>query len=166
MLEFAGVTAIESRVAPVTVRVAVPLTEPELAVIVTVPVPALVANPVVSTLATEVAEEDQFTDGSNCVLPSSKVPVALNCWLVPIAIDCTAGVTEIEIRCAATTVRSEVSVKEPTLAVKVVEPAATVVASPDALMVAVAGVEEVQVTPLVKSKLVPSVYVAVAVYCW
>jgi len=166
MLEFAGVTAIESRVAPVTVNDAVPLTEPEVAVMVAVPVPVLVANPVVSTLATEVAEDDQFTDGSNCVLPSSKVPVALNCWLVPIAIDCTAGVTEIEIRWAATTVRSDVSVNEPTFAVIVVEPAATVVASPDPLMEAVAGVEDVQVTPLVKSKLEPSVYVAVAVYCW
>src|SRR5690242_12738394 len=70
MLEFAGVTAIETRVAEVTVRVAVPLIPPDVAVMVEVPGPVLLANPVASMVATGVEEEDQVTEVSNCVLPS------------------------------------------------------------------------------------------------
>ena len=51
MLEFAGVTAIEIRVAPLIVSDAVPLTEPELAVMVATPEPMLVARPVESTVS-------------------------------------------------------------------------------------------------------------------
>jgi hypothetical protein len=43
--ELGAVTAIDTRTAAVTVRVVPPLTEPEVAVIVVVPVPTLVANP-------------------------------------------------------------------------------------------------------------------------
>ncbi len=156
MLEFAGVTAMEIKVAPVMVSDAVPVTEPELAVMVATPVPTLVAKPVGSTRAMDEDEEDQFTDWSHCVLPSSKFPTAVNCSVVPSAIDGVAGLTEIEIRCAATTVNVEVSVKDPTVAVIVVEPAATVVANPELLMVATAGEEEVQVTALTRSALEPS----------
>src|SRR5690349_10961683 len=63
MLELAGVTAMEVTVAPVTVSAAVPLTEPDVAVMV----------------ATEEEDEDQVTEGNNCVLPSLKLPTALNC---------------------------------------------------------------------------------------
>src|SRR5437879_1249444 len=59
MVESAGVTAIDTRVAAVTVTDAVPLTDPEVAVMVAVPVPVLLANPVESMLATEVEDEDQ-----------------------------------------------------------------------------------------------------------
>jgi hypothetical protein len=65
MVEFAGVTAIETSVAAVTVREAVPLTPPEVAVIVAVPVPTPVARPVESTFAVEVDEEFQLTAVSN-----------------------------------------------------------------------------------------------------
>ena len=156
MLEFAGVTTTETMLAPVMVSDAVPLTEPELAVIVVKPVPTLVARPVVSTVATDEDDEDQVTDWSHCVLPSSKFPTAVNSCVVPSAMDGIAGVTEIEIRCAATTVNVEVSVKEPTVAVIVVEPAATVVANPALLMVATVVEEDVQVTPLTRSALEPS----------
>lgn len=87
MVELAGVTAIESRVAPVTVSDAVPLTEPDAAVMVVVPAAMPVANPVESTLATEDELDDQVTDGSSWVLPSSKLPTALNCCAVPCAMD-------------------------------------------------------------------------------
>ena len=156
MLEFAGVTAIEIKLAPVMVSEAVPLTELELAVIVVKPVPTLVARPVESIVATDEDDEDQVTDWSHCVLPSSKFPTAVNSCVVPSAMDGIAGVTEIEIRCAATTVNVEVSVKEPTVAVIVVEPAATVVANPEPLMVATVVEEDVQVTPLTRSALEPS----------
>jgi hypothetical protein len=75
---------------------------------------------------------------------------------VPIAIDGVAGVTEIEVKCAATTVRVEVSLTNPTVAVIVVEPAATVVTSPVLLTVATDVDDELQVTPVLKSELDPS----------
>jgi hypothetical protein len=51
------------------------------------------------------------------------------------------------------------------VAVIVTCPAATVVANPELLIVAVFVSEELQVMPLVKSALDPSLYVAVATYC-
>jgi hypothetical protein len=151
------VTATETKLAPVTVSDAVPLTEAEVAVIVLVPVPMLVANPAASTDATELEEDAQVTDGKSWVLPSSKLPTALNCSAVPSAMDWFAGLTEIETRCAGTTVTTVLSVNEPTVAVIVVEPAARVVASPVLSTVATVVEDEVQVTPLLKSLLVPSV---------
>ena len=62
MLEFAGVTAIETRVAAEIVSEAVPLTEPEVAVIVATPIPTPVATPVVSTVASEFEEVLQVMD--------------------------------------------------------------------------------------------------------
>jgi hypothetical protein len=67
-----------------------------------------------------------------------------------------AGITEIELRCALTTVRLEVSLKDPTVAVIVVDPAARVEATPELLMLATEVEDEFQVTPLVKSAVEPS----------
>jgi len=78
IVEFAGATAMETRLAPVTVSEAVPLTEPEVAVIVAVPVLTPMANPLEFTVA-EFDELLQVTFCSSCVLPSSKLPVAVNC---------------------------------------------------------------------------------------
>ncbi len=156
MLDPAGVTASETSVAPVTVSDAVPLTDPAVAVMVAVPVPVLVAKPVESTLATPFDDEDQVSEVSSCVLPSSKLPTAVNCKVVPSAMDCVAGETAIATRCAGTTVRIVVSVNAPTVAVMVVEPAATVVARPELSMVATAVEDELQVTPVARSRLVPS----------
>ena len=160
-----GVTAIETSVAPVTVSDAVPLTEPEVAVIVDVPDPTPVPTPAEVIVATLVDELDHVTLVSNCVLPSSKLPTAVNCTVVPAAIDCTAGVTAIDVRCAATTVKVEESLNAPIVAMMFALPAATVVTTPAALTVATDMSEELQVTPADKSALLPSLYVAVAVYC-
>ena len=78
IVEFAGVTAMETRLAPVTVTEAVPLIEPEVAVIVAVPVLTPVANPL-ELIVVEFNELLQVTFCSSCVLPSSKLPVAVNC---------------------------------------------------------------------------------------
>lgn len=156
MLEFAGVTAIDTRVAPVTVSVAAPLTEPEAAVIVVVPVPKPEAKPELLTLATALADEFQATAVNSCVLPSSNNPVAVNCSTVPCAIDGLAGVSEIEIRCAATTVRSLSSLSVPTVAVIVHEPVANVEARPFASTLATEVSDELHVTPLFRSALDPS----------
>jgi hypothetical protein len=90
------------------------------------------------------------------VLPSSKLPTAVNCCVVPRATEGVAGITAIEISWAGTTVNVLVSENAPAVAVIVVAPAATVVASPEPLMVAAEVDEEVQVTPLDKSWLLPS----------
>ena len=78
-----------------------------------------------------------------------------NCEL-PSAIEGSAGLTEIESRCAATTVSVSVSVIDPIVAVIVVAPAPAVVARPELLMVATDVDEEAQVTPLTRSALEPS----------
>ena len=79
MLEFGGVTAIATKLAPVTVKLALPVTDPEVAEIVACPAANALTRPEESTEAVLLAEEDQLTAVSNCVLPSSKVPVAVNC---------------------------------------------------------------------------------------
>jgi hypothetical protein len=65
--------------------------------------------------------------------------------------DATFGLTAIDVRCAGTTVRVVESVKEPTVAVTVVDPAATVITNPLLSTVATDVEEDVQVTPLTKS---------------
>lgn len=153
---FAGVTASDIRVAPVTVSDAVPVTDPAATVMVEVPVPRLLANPFASIDATAVEPENQITDVNGCVLPSSKFPMAVNCCVVPSAIEAVAGLTEMEVRCAPTTVNNVLSLSVPTVAVIVVEPAAMVVARPDPSTAATEGEEELHVTPLLRSELLPS----------
>ena len=166
MLEFAGVTAMDTNVALLTLSEAVPVTEPESALIVVDPVPTAVARPEALTAAAPGADEVHVNEGKSCVLPSSKVPTAVNCWVVPRAIETAFGSTSIDIRCAATTVRVVVSLTDPTVAVIVVCPAPTVVACPEPLMLATGDEDELHVTPLLKSCVDPSEYVAVAVNCW
>jgi hypothetical protein len=68
---FGGVIAIETRAALVTVRVVDPLTVPELAAIVVVPVPLPVAKPPLEIVAAAGEEELQVTvPVMFCVLPS------------------------------------------------------------------------------------------------
>lgn len=156
MLEFAGVTAIETSVAAVTVSEAVPLTDPDVAVIVVEPAATPVALPLTSIVAAEVADELHVTEVSSWKLPSSKLPTAVNCCCVPGAIDGVAGLTVIEVNCAATTVRVELSESAPKVAVIVVCPAETVVTRPELETVATEVEDEFQVTALERSALEPS----------
>ncbi len=57
----AGVTAIDTKVAAVTVSAVEPLIEPEVAVIVVLPCAALVANPAAPIVATLVVPELHVT---------------------------------------------------------------------------------------------------------
>lgn len=156
MVELVGAMASETKVALVTVTDAVPLIAPEVAVTVDVPAASAEPSPAVLTVRTFCALDDHWTDGSICVLPSSKVPVAMNCCSVPIASEAVDGEMAIEVRCAATTVKVVESLKDPTLAVIVVVPALNIEASPVLSMVAIAADEEIQVTPLVRSAVDPS----------
>ena len=68
---FAGVTAIDVTTAAVTVSVVVPLTLPEVAVIVVDPAASVVARPVVEIVATAMFDEVQVTEPVRfCVEPS------------------------------------------------------------------------------------------------
>ena len=69
--EFPGVTAMETKVAVVTVRVVDPLTVPKAAATVVVPTPAPVARPLLEIVATACKEELHVTALVKfCVLPS------------------------------------------------------------------------------------------------
>jgi hypothetical protein len=154
-----GVTAIETRVALVTVSAAVPETEPEgwvkLAVIVVGPAVRPMTAPLVGFVslieATVGADEVQVTLlVMFCVLPSAYVPVAVKEVAVVAAICTLGGVTAIEVSCGGTaTVVDPLTL--PDVALIMVVPKCTPVASPPALTLAFAEVEELQVTELVKS---------------
>ncbi len=99
---------------------------------------------------------------------SEKVPVAVNCWLVPGARLWPVGVSAIDTRAAGVTVKviaGEVTL--PSAAVIWVVPAVTGCVTPAVpaalLMVATAGLVEVQVTWVVRFCVELSEYVPVAV---
>lgn len=156
MVEFAGVTAIELIVAFVTVTEAVPLIVPDVAVTVADPAMTPVATPFTSIVKRFCAEEDQVKEVSGCVLPSSKLPVAVNCSRVPAESFAVDGVTVMDCRCAGTTVSVDESEKLPIVAEIVVVPGPTLVTTPELSTVATAGAEETQVIPLLRSELDPS----------
>ena len=79
---------MEDRVAEVTVRIVIPETAPEEAVMIAVPAEPDVARPLLSIVATDGFDELQV----NCGLilwpvPSENAPRTPNCWVAP------AGVT-------------------------------------------------------------------------
>jgi hypothetical protein len=161
-----GDTAIETKAAAETVRLVEPAIEPEVALMIVVPILPLVAFPVAPMMATlVVAEAHVAVLVKSWVLPSEKVPVAVNCWLVPSAMEGLLGVTVIELRTAAVTVKLSVPVTEPYWAEMVTVPCPRALPKPVLLTVAVVGLEELQVAELVKSCVVPSVNVPVAVNC-
>jgi hypothetical protein len=164
---FAGVTAIDCSVAAVTVRTVEPLIPPDVALIVEVPTPAPVARPPVLIVAVAVVPELQVTVLVRfCVVPSLKVPVAVNCCVAPLAIEGFAGVTAIDCSVAAVTVSKVEPLIEDDVALIVEVPTPAPLASPEALIVAVVVVPEVQVTVDVRFCVVPSLNVPVAVNCW
>ena len=99
----AGVTAIETSAALLTVSVVDPLTDPNVAVIVVFPNPVLVAKPVLLIVATPVFVELQLTDAvRNCVLPSLYVPMAVSCCVSPSVFDKIVGLAGVS--CSDTSV--------------------------------------------------------------
>ena len=150
-LGLAGVTAMEERVAEFTVSVVLPeIAVVEVAVMVAVPATTAVARPLLLTVATEVSDEFQVT----CVViswvdPSEKVSAAANCWVTPPGILGLAGVTDMDDKVA--TVRVALPEIVPEVAVMVAVPAATAVARPLLLTVAIAVSDEFQVTWVVIS---------------
>lgn len=131
----AGVTANDTSAAVLTVSVVDPLTEPEVAVIVAVPSPTLLPKPCVGAalliVATVAVSEPHCTVlVMFCVLPSVYVPVAVNCSLVPSGMVGIAGVTAIETSTAGLMVSVVEPLIVPDVAVTVVLPRATLLATP------------------------------------
>jgi len=89
------------------------------------------------------------------VVLSLYVPVAVNCCVSPGPIDGLAGVTTIEVRVAAVTVRDVEPLIDPDVAVMIVAPAATLVARPELLIVAALVAEELHTTELVMFWVLP-----------
>ncbi len=151
----------------VTVRVVLPETVPEVAVMVVVPVARAVARPLLSITATIVLDELQLACVViSCVVPSEKVPVAVNCWVAPPSTLGSAGVIAMEDRVAEVTVRVVLPETVPEVAVIVVVPAVTAVARPLLSITATIVLDELQLACVVISCVVPSENLAVAVNCW
>lgn len=112
--------------AAVTVRFVVPVTDPEVALIVVGPALKAVDTPVEAILAKFGAEELQLTVVVRfCCVPSLKVPVAVNCCVAPVTMVGLAGLTEIDRRVAEFTVTCVDPLIEPEVAVIVAGPAPT-----------------------------------------
>jgi hypothetical protein len=144
-----GVTEIETNVAGVTVSVTPgEVIAPCVAVIVVVPAATPVAMPEELIVAAGVLDEFHVTLFVRfCVVWLLNVPVAVKDWVFPAAMDATVGVTEIETNVAGVTVSvAPGEVIAPCVAVIVAMPAATPVAMPEELIVAVAMLDEFQVT--------------------
>jgi hypothetical protein len=96
IVELAELTAIDSR-AEVMVNDIVPLTVPEVAVIVVLPPATPVARPAALIVAMAGAEEVQLTELVRfCALPSLNVPVAVRCMVPATAIVELAEVIAID----------------------------------------------------------------------
>src|ERR1700676_3175103 len=163
---FAGVTAMDTSVAAVTVSVVLPVMLLEAAWIVVVPAPTAVAKPAALIVATVTAEELHVAVLVRfCVVPSLNVPVAVNCCVPPFVTEGFAGVTAMDTSVAAVTVSVVLPVMLLEAAWIVVVPAPTAVAKPAALIVATVTAEELHVAVLVRFCVVPSLNVPVAVNC-
>lgn len=122
---------IETSTAGVSVRSVDPLTLPDTAVIVAVPTPTLLANPAGLMVAVAGVSEDHVAVLVRfCVLPSVKVPAAVNCWVVPSAIEGVVGVMARDTNVAEVTVSVVEPLTAPTLAVIVAVPSPTLLAIP------------------------------------
>jgi hypothetical protein len=96
-----------------------------------------------------------------CVVPSLKLPLAVNCVLPPAEIVVEDGERKIEVKVALVTVSPVVPVTFPEIALMFVEPLATAVASPgldwpELSIVAAPVDDELHVTAAVKFFVVPS----------
>ena len=152
---FVGVTAMETKVALVTVKAALEGRLPEAAEMVETPgaMPFVSpGTPFMLMVATDGFEEVQVTNAVMfCVLPSVYVAVAANCMVVPGAIEALEGDTATETRAGGVTLRDARPVTLEDVALMVVEPVAKLVARPELEMVAALALEELHVTELVRS---------------
>ena len=161
-----GVMAMETRAGAVTVSTAVLLvTLPEVAVMLEVPACKPVATPAAVMEATVPSLECQVAEFvRSCVLLSVYVPVAVKACVRPLAMEGLVGAIAMETRVGAVTVNTAVLlVMAPEVAVIFELPAARPVATPAALIEATVPLLEFQAAEFVRSAVLLSVYVPVAV---
>jgi hypothetical protein len=166
-LSVLGVTVRDIKVA-LTDNGTLPEIDPMVAEIVAEPSAAPVRSPVVGPIVATagVSEVQVATVVTFWVLPSEKVPAAISCWVTPTPTVAGSGVIAIDSTTAGVTVNVVLPDTDPDVAVTTLEPIATALASPEAaLMVALAGVPDVQATVLVRSAVLVSENVPVAVNC-
>src|SRR6266567_731696 len=173
-----GVTWMESRGSDITVTWVLPVTVPKEAVMLAVTGATVRAAPLepgaLLMVAVAGVSELQFTVVvRSCVVPLSKVPVEVNCCVTPAGRVGLDGSTSMESSTALVTVRRvwpETPPKAAAMVVEPVEPLAGDAARPlepaALLIVATPGVDEVQVTAVVRSCLVLSANVPIAANCW
>ena len=114
---FPGRIASDARSAAFTSATVVPLIPSQAAIMVVLPRFSPVASPLAVIDATPLFDELHATvPVMSCVLPSEKVPVAVNCCNVPSGIDGFAGVTVIEVNVAFVTVSIALAEMDPELA--------------------------------------------------
>src|SRR4030066_147803 len=164
MLGLVGGTSMDARVAAVTVRVVTPESPPNEAVMEAVPLDAPVARPAAVIVAPVVEELQEADAVMSCLVVSEKMATALNCRVVPRAMVGLVGVTSMDARVAAVTVRVVTPESPPNEAVMEAVPLDAPVARPAAVIVA-AAVEELQVADAVMSCLVVSEKMATALNC-
>jgi hypothetical protein len=167
-----GVTAMEVKLAFVTVNTALAEKLPDAAVILELPGAFALASPPTAFRlipATEEFADAHCTDEVRfCVLPSVNVPIAENCKVVPWAMDAAEGVIEIEVRVGLVTVRTALEETVPEVALIEVLPIAIPIANPCApftLIFANEEFAEVHCTTEVRFCVLPSVNVPVAANC-
>ena len=135
---------------------------PDVAVMVTLPAATAVTKPLLSmvttlpatglTVAPCVLDVLQVTcELISCSVPLEYTPVAVNCWVNPTCISELGDVTRMETKVAEVTVRTAFPDLPPKVALMVGLPAATVVARPLLLIVAIDVSEEVQMACVVIS---------------
>lgn len=151
-----GLTSIAAKIAFVTVRLPDPVTVPDLARMTVLPLPVLVAIPllpgVLLTVATPGTDELQWTElVTSCVEPSVNVPTAVNVCFIPNGIAAVVGLTAIETTEAGVTVSSVEPLVPPRVAAIVAVPVASEVPSALELTVATAVLLEPQVADAVRS---------------
>ena len=140
------------RAGALTVRTALPVIEPDVAVMVVFPVAMPKASPAALTEATAGADEVQATELVMFdVLPSESVPVAVNCCDWPAGTDALAGVTAIDFSTGARTWRLALPLTLPDLALTETVPTELAVARPAVLIVATTELDVDQDTAPVRS---------------
>jgi hypothetical protein len=152
--EFGGEIPIDTKVAGVTLKVALLLlTLPDTALIDVEPMLSAVLSPAELIVATAGTVELHVADEVRSWVDASVyVPVAVNCCVRPFATEGAFGFTAIETKIAAVTVSvALLLVTVPDTALTVVEPIASELANPVALIAAVAGTDELHVADEVRS---------------
>ena len=140
-------------------------TAPSEAMIVVVPVASALARPVLLTVARFGADEFQVAiPVMSWLVPSVKVPVAVNCCTVPAGVDGSRGVITMDATTAGVTDRVSVMLIEPETAVMVTFPRANVVSRPLPSINAIVGSDESHVM-VERVCVLPSVNVPTAVNC-